>query len=727
MAKQVEVLTVELDADQLEKKAIKATGLLKSLKDQQKLLKKENKEGTVEYQKLTEKIGQANRINRESQKAIQDNTRAMKAASGSIQEQRSRLSVLTKQWKEQGTTTKEGKAKQAALAKEIRKTSDSLKEQESAVGNNTRNVGNYQGAIDNLAPGLGQAASKMKALTLASLRFLATPVGAVIGAIAAALLTITSYLRNTKDGVEKWDQALAVVSSTIAVVTDRVSQLGEGLLMLFSGDFSEGMEKIKTAFTDIGTEIIEEAKETVNLTKRLQTLVDLEREYSVDRAKSRKEIERLKLLAEDTQKADAERIAAARQANQLELELQQRGVELAKERVDITRAEVEMSESKVEDLEKLAQAEIELANIEEESFTRRIELNNKLNSLIAGMEAKKEKASAAEKARTEKAANEALKIEQEKQANLQELQDELFLAKLSGDELELQAAASKYDKLFLMAQKSITDEQLLRDTELELIRLQEEEETRIINGQLKKREDADKASADRQKSTNAQVQSAKLAAVQNLSNLTQGLAEENTAVAKAAAITSATASTYEGANAALAPPPLGAGPVLGPLLAGVTIAAGLANVAKIMEAKHGAVIKAKHGMKIAPDGTKRYDIGGNLHDQGGTTFFNDKGEPQFEAERGEVAVIMNRGASAALKRHSDLNESYGGVSFMKRGGVPRMADGGVALRRASSGVDGQRQMSELRKAIGELKIYTIVSEVDQGLAKARMIESRTRA
>lgn len=56
---------------------------------------------------------------------------------------------------------------------------------------------------------------------------------------------------------------------------------------------------------------------------------------------------------------------------------------------------------------------------------------------------------------------------------------------------------------------------------------------------------------------------------------------EGSELFKALAIGETIINTYSAATAALAPPPLGAGPLLGPALAAATIATGLANVARI--------------------------------------------------------------------------------------------------------------------------------------------------
>lgn len=60
---------------------------------------------------------------------------------------------------------------------------------------------------------------------------------------------------------------------------------------------------------------------------------------------------------------------------------------------------------------------------------------------------------------------------------------------------------------------------------------------------------------------------------------------QHTAAYKAMAIAQTMIETYKAATAALSPPPVGAGPLLGPLLAITTLAAGFANVQKIASTK----------------------------------------------------------------------------------------------------------------------------------------------
>jgi hypothetical protein len=57
---------------------------------------------------------------------------------------------------------------------------------------------------------------------------------------------------------------------------------------------------------------------------------------------------------------------------------------------------------------------------------------------------------------------------------------------------------------------------------------------------------------------------------------------ENTAAGKALAVGQTLINTYSAATAALAPPPIGAGPIFGPIAAAGAIASGLANVKSII-------------------------------------------------------------------------------------------------------------------------------------------------
>jgi hypothetical protein len=152
---------------------------------------------------------------------------------------------------------------------------------------------------------------------------------------------------------------------------------------------------------------------------------------------------------------------------------------------------------------------------------------------------------------------------------------------------------------------------------------------------------------------------AELALTSNTLGQIRGLLKENTVVAKALGVAEATINTYLGASKALAtlPPPFGA------IQAGVTIAAGLGQVAKIsgVQFAGGGFIEAK----------------GASHAQGGIPI--EIGGQYFgEMQGGEGLAIMNKGAFSEFR---NFNNTYGDGDVSRSG---FMAGGGIITQSVSS-------------------------------------------
>lgn len=680
MAKQEEILTIRLEVDDLNRKAQMAAGSLENLRVKQKSVKAEFGAGSAEYQKVSEDLRRVQTVLKDTNRTLDNNRAAMKAATGSIEEQRKTLAVLTDQWKKQGTSTDEGKKKQEALAKQIRSLSDDLKKQESAVGNNTRNVGNYTDALSTLNPTMGGIVKQFGSMTKAALAFIATPIGLVLTAIAAAIAPLIVYFTKTADGVDKVEKVMASAGAVMNVFIDRLSRVGEGLMMIIEGDFSGGIDKITNSFKGMGDEMARESELASELVGNLQALEDAERDFSVVKAEQRKFIEEQRLISKDVTKSDQERLAAAKLALEAELKIQDEAVQMAKERVRITREQVEMSNSLDEDLDKLAQAQVDLADTERESLSMRISLNKDYARLTNEIEAQKEAAH---------------------QRELERMLE--FTAR--EDEREMIRLTKEADQILL------EDEQR-REREEKSTQFWANEEAKIAKYNAKKVDEAKKA-AKQEKQIEEALALARASLLLQTFTIARSLAKEGTTEYKIAATAENIAATYLGATQAFQqgvgtyPFPYGA--IVGGAMAALMVGTGIANQAKILSAEKGGVVKAAKGRVVTKaDGTKHYGIGGNLHSSGGTTFYDSQGRPQFEAERDEIAVIMNRKASEQIRRYSDLNQSTGGVSFLERGGVAKMADGGVAIRGISSGIDtGMNMTSEVAKTVSNIKVVAV--------------------
>lgn len=165
--------------------------------------------------------------------------------------------------------------------------------------------------------------------------------------------------------------------------------------------------------------------------------------------------------------------------------------------------------------------------------------------------------------------------------------------------------------------------------------------------------------------------------IQVLSAISQLFGKE-TALGKAAAIAQTTINTYSAATAALAPPPLGLGPIFGPVVAGITIASGLANVGKIV----GININGKQGNTLGGLSS----LGESLGSLGQLQNVQLDSVPPF-AEGGKVTygipIRRNNGDNvlATLKKGEVvLTENHqaalGGDQTFRAIGVPGFASGG---------------------------------------------------
>lgn len=152
-----------------------------------------------------------------------------------------------------------------------------------------------------------------------------------------------------------------------------------------------------------------------------------------------------------------------------------------------------------------------------------------------------------------------------------------------------------------------------------------------------------------QKQLDKSVQDAKLSGISNALGMAAGLFKEHTAAYKALAIAQTMIQTYQSAtlaySSAFLPIPTIASPALGAVFAGVAVASGLANIAKIAGVKmaRGAILQ------------------GDSHANGGIPFTVD-GKPGFEAEGGE-AIINKKSTAQYGHLLSAINQAGGGVAF----------------------------------------------------------------
>ena len=205
-----------------------------------------------------------------------------------------------------------------------------------------------------------------------------------IGLLVVAFGSLVAHVTNTKKGAEVLEKTFQTLGAAVSVITDRIAKFGGAVVKFFKGDFKGAAEDAKASVTGIVKEINEEVTATVKMVDANQKLRDAQRALSVETAQSVADIEKLKLLAEDITKTYAEREEAAVAAFAKETKLENKRIELAEQAVaqEQERHRIMGKDGVMaQDLDALAELEINLANVRQESAGRQISLQNFLNGL----------------------------------------------------------------------------------------------------------------------------------------------------------------------------------------------------------------------------------------------------------------------------------------------------------------------------------------------------------
>jgi len=411
-----------------------------------------------------------------------------------------------------------------------------------------------------------------------------------IGLLVIAIGSLVSHFTNTKKGAEQLEVAMKSIGAAFSVITDRASKLGGAIVKLFKGDVKGALEDAKGAVTGFGDEVRKETKVMSELAKAAIALRDSNRELNVETARRRSEIEALKLIAEDVTKSENERLTAAKAAMAIETDLLAKRVANAEEAVRIQQEDLSTKQANQEQLDNLAQLEIDLFNIRAESTTKQIELNNKINA-----------------------------IEKEAFARKQE-------------ERELEAEQREAD----FAAAEAFNEEMFR---LEEERVKKEKDLKIKQDKLDAEMTAKELERDKMVfASKTQVAGDAFGAIADLYG-------RESVAGKGAAVAQATINTYQAATNALAMTP--APPPFPMIAAGVAVAAGLANVNKILN--------TSTDVQFATGGV----VGG-----GGT---GTSDSVRARLSRGE-SVVNARSTRMFKPLLSAINEAGGGRRF---------ADGGI--------------------------------------------------
>ena len=303
----------------------------------------------------------------DNSKAVADNNAAIKSSktlldsqADSVDALRAQLAKNTKELNAMSASQRNNSEEGQALAEQTKEISDRLKDMEKAVGDNRRNVGNYsEGVAEAIqqTTGLGKANSALSAIISTGTTTLKTfftvmkanPFVAIASLIVAIGSAVIGVMKRNDQLMDSLKAAFAPFEVIIGRILDAVANmlgvLGKALEWIVDG---------VTNFLDMLGLIPEETKKAAAAARELANqsvrLYNLESDNLVIVSSMRRELERQKVIAADTLKSEAERIAAAKRGLDILKQMEEREVAVLEGKYEQIKAQNDLGNSTKEDI-----------------------------------------------------------------------------------------------------------------------------------------------------------------------------------------------------------------------------------------------------------------------------------------------------------------------------------------------------------------------------------------
>jgi hypothetical protein len=698
------LLDIQIPVEQI-KAATAAIGearkSLEALREEQKNLDK----GSEAYTNNAIKIKELNAEIRTNERVVMANTKAQQANQGSIEQLRAQLSQVTNQWSKLSKEERENTDAGQKLVAQKLKLTEELKRLEKQTGDTRRNVGNYSegvkealmqtGAFGNQFALLAKAQAAWNAIVALSnvalksfkIALLSTGIGAIVVAIGSLIAAFAS----TQQGVDTLNKFLKPLQFAFQRLIGIFQDVAIALSKLNFKEVWNQIRGIGGAMRQAAIDGMEYADSQVALKKAQLELAEAQGELN-------RKFQEQKAIVQDVTKSDKERKAAAEEALAALDERTQLEANILKEQIKQAELSAKQNDTDYDAQIELAELKGQLAQLEADRVQKSLEIRNQVNAIDKKTADDRLKQSEKEKQDQAKADEEAKKkAEKEKEELEKRIEAEL--------KMELEAAERlAQEKINIERQRLLNgeitvDEFNKRMAQMEMEALEARkavleqfgQDTLEINSEILA---AQVANAE------AQIETDKIAAQQKIENRDEVMSalkstfNEESAIGKAVASAQTAITTYEAATAALAPPPVGLGPVLGPILASLTVIQGLANVAKINSIQLPKFATGVIGIDGPGTGTSD-----------SITAKISAGESVMTAK----ATAKYAPLLASLERSVGNNPNIGKV------GKAKFANGvisaGINATRQAAQVDGIRSR-ELAVALKNQPIFVSLTELD---------------
>lgn len=432
MAEEQVIISVDLDAGELEQQLEKVTADLVALKDQQKALTQEFKAGEISAQEysirsksLSQEISTLSRQQGNLTQAVKLTTNATKDYSNSLDGERAKLNDMQKAFAALSKEQRDSASGQEFL-KSIKAQSDAVKELEAAMGDNRRNVGNYADAILDASGkmgGFGKATSAIinpiKGATNGLKAMSATPIIAILNVLITIIVKLADKFKQNGAAMESLTKTFGLFNGVGVIVSKIIDGIANGVVWL-----SEKLYDLADRFgliSDVAKESARLSQEQLDIQKAENALIaeTADRELKISELRAK--------VAEKNKYTAQQRLDFLKEAQKLEKEQADAEYQLAKRRYELQVSLNAQSESSQDDLRKENELYAAMVGAQTAYNNKVRELNAQMTEAQNQLKAEANASGEAIVEATEEVAEAEVETEEQRSARIREIREKYGL------------------------------------------------------------------------------------------------------------------------------------------------------------------------------------------------------------------------------------------------------------------------------------------------------------
>lgn len=383
MAEEQVIISVDLDAGNIEGRLNDIVKRVADLKAEQKELNQLYKEKAIDDElyirrskDLSLQLGTLTRQQTNLTAAIQTSNKTTKDYGDSLDGMRAQLNDMQKSYATLTKAQRESAEGQEFL-RAIKAQSDAVKGLEAAMGDNRRNVGNYADAILDASGkmgGFGKATQgiiqPIKGATMGLKAMAATPVIAILNVLITIIVKLADKFKENGAAMESLTRTFGLFQGVGVIVNKIIDGIAKGVVWL-----SDKLYELADRFGLVSAEM----KESQRISKEELDIQKAQVELTRKQADRELQIAELRAKAAQKNKYTAqERLEFIKQAADIEKARAKDEEDLARRRYELQVAKNAQSESSVEDLQ-------QEATLYAEMVRKQTDYNNKVRELNAQM------------------------------------------------------------------------------------------------------------------------------------------------------------------------------------------------------------------------------------------------------------------------------------------------------------------------------------------------------